>query len=125
MNDDDNRPIEREDFWRAYQLVHAVQAYVQSEDQSLIETLRWICEDSEAATTPHGRELLMDPVPERALQRELKHASLLLDALGRGQTMMPKTIGTSLTPCALPGCPELVEGGIYCLDHELDRGLEE
>jgi hypothetical protein len=28
-------------------------------------------------------------------------------------------------PCAIPGCLELVEGGTYYLNHELDKGLDE
>jgi hypothetical protein len=69
---------------------------------------------------PSVPEVLDDPVDERVIDRELRHASLLLESLWRGDNRMPRKLSVGLTVCAVPSCPELTYGAL-CLVHELER----
>ncbi len=119
MND---RPINKNDYLRVYSFLMALSAYHHDDQDGpddLVESLKLTYEDY-VGDVPFLNEILDDPVPERLIARELSFARQLLEALWRGSDRMPEKVSISLSPCAVPGCPELTYGAL-CLTHELEK----
>ena len=117
-----DRSIEQADYLRAYSFVMALRAYHHDDQHTpddLVETLTLTYEDY-VGEVPYIAEILDDPIPERVVAREFSHACVLLEAMLRGSDRMPEKVSVSLSPCAVPGCPELTYGA-FCWIHELEK----
>ena len=120
----DDRPINGDDLLRSYIVLWAVRSWCHS-DEPLAETLRLVYED-DPPDRPFVKKILEDPVPERVLADELRHATLVLEALWRGKTEIPdiSALESPLAVCAEPRCPEFTYSTPYCVWHELGKGLD-
>ena len=124
MNQDE-RPLERSDYKRAYATLIALRskAMFVDDDRSLWEMLR----DIHFENLGYGldEEAADGIISAASAEREIDHAMIVLEALIRGNNSIRKNAATHdpHSVCATPDCPNLTTEH-YCMHCELGLSSE-